>query len=261
MANLTVTYYSNCLRRNTTFKMVIPNDPRAEWPMPDNEYTRRGMKTLIMLHGYTGDGDVWANPMQLAEYNVAAVAPTGENGFWLDGISSGHKFASLLGEELIDYLRKTFGLAKTPEDTCIIGMSMGGFGALHTALMYPDVYGKCACLSSALIHNEVMGMKEGSGNEVANYEYYRECFGEPSKLAESVNNPEYLVKKLKEEGKKFPEIYMSCGTEDFLLEKNRAFHKFLEDNDVKHTYLESKGGHDMVFWNEYCEKFVKEMYK
>jgi hypothetical protein len=32
---------------------------------------------------------------------------------------------------------------------------------------------------------------------------------------ESGNNPETLVDKLLSENKKMPEIYMSCGTEDF----------------------------------------------
>lgn len=32
---------------------------------------------------------------------------------------------------------------------------------------------------------------------------------------ESANNPETLVDKLLSENKKMPEIYMSCGTEDF----------------------------------------------
>ena len=261
MANINVTFFSNCLNRNTSFKMFIPNDPRADMPPQENKYSKLPTRTLFLLHGYTGDADIWCDPMQCAEYNVAVIAPNGENGFWLDGLSTGHKYATLLGEELIDYVRKTFGLAKSREDTCIMGLSMGGFGALHTALMFPDKFGKCAALSSALIHNEVAGMREGSGNPVANYEYYRECFGEPSKLAESVNNPEYLVKQLKEKGGEFPEIYMACGTEDFLLNENRAFHAFLDKENVKHTYVESKGIHDMVFWSEYARKFIPEMFK
>ena len=68
------------------------------------------------------------------------------------------------------------------------------------------------------------------------------------------------MKKLLAEGKKIPEIYMACGTEDFLLEANRRFHKFLEDNGVKHVYMESKGQHDMVFWNEYAVKFAEMMF-
>ena len=103
-------------------------------------------------------------------------------------------------------------------------------------------------------------MKEGERNDKANYEYYRECFGDLDKVPESENNPEVLVKKLKAQGKKLPEIFMACGTEDFLLENNRSFHNFLNENDVKHTYIESAGGHDMKFWDEYAVKFTEMMF-
>ena len=251
MSHLTIKLFSNSLVRRTAFEMIIPNDA-AE--------SSGKMKTLFLLHGWTGDAWNWV-PEYLAEkYNFAIVLPNGENGFWLDGISTGRKFCTLVGEELVRYIRKTFGLAMSPEETFIMGLSMGGFGALHTALAYPDTFGKTAALSSALIVHEIAGMKEGERNEKANYEYYRECFGDLDKVTESENNPEVLVKKLKAQGKKLPEIFMACGTEDFLLENNRRFHNFLNENDVKHTYIESAGGHDMKFWDEYAVKFTEMMF-
>ena len=69
-----------------------------------------------------------------------------------------------------------------------------------------------------------------------------------------------LVKKLKAEGKEFPEIFMACGTEDFLIERNRAMHKFLEEEGVAHTYWENPGIHDFVFWNKCVEKYVPVMF-
>jgi len=260
MASLTIELYSNCLHRSTSFKMVIPTDRRKDTfpPMPENPLLNRPMKTLFLLHGYSGKGDCWVPEYLADKFNFAVVCPTGENGFWLNGLSTGHDFQSFVGEELIEFVRNTFGIAKTREDTYIMGMSMGGFGALHTALAYPDVFSKAVPLSSALIHHEVAEMKPGTGNPIANYDYYRECFGEPTELLASEKNPETLVKKiLDSNGKlKMPEIYMACGTEDFLLEPNRAMHKFLEDNKVPHTYWEDSGFHDMMFWNKCVEKFI-----
>jgi len=240
--------------------MFLPNDIRADIPHEDTEYNRRKTKTLFLLHGYTGSAENWV-PEYLAEkYNFAIVMPNGENGFWLDGLSTGHQFCTFLGIELTDYLRRTFGLAMNADETYIMGLSMGGFGALHTALYYPDRFGKLAALSSALIVHEIAHMKEGGGNAVANYAYYHECFGDLETVEESDNNPETLVKKLKEEGRKIPEIYMSCGTEDFLLENNRELHAFLNSIGVEHVYLESGGNHDMAFWSEYAVKFVEMMF-
>ena len=44
-------------------------------------------------------------------------------------------------------------------------------------------------------------MKPGENNGVANYDYYRNCFGDLDKLIESNNNPETLVKKIIQQGK------------------------------------------------------------
>lgn len=172
----------------------------------------------------------------------------------------GIKYCTYVGEELIDYIRNTFGLAQTVEDTAIMGYSMGGFGALHTAFTYPDTFGKVCAMSSALIVHEISGMKDGGDNGVANYAYYHECFGNLDEVVASDNNPEILVKRLSQENKKIPQIYMACGTEDFLLENNRQFHRFLDSNNIPHIYLESGGGHDMTFWNEYVVKFTDMMF-
>ena len=49
---------------------------------------------------------------------------------------------------------------------------------------------------------------------------------------------------------------MACGTEDFLLQRNREFHQFLQDQGVPHTYEEGPGIHDMRFWQEWAGKFI-----
>ena len=262
MARFDGIFYSKELARPTHFVAVLCND--NAFGTENNPHYKRPTKNVYLLHGFSGCDTDWFSNAPMGEiankYNVNFFMPNGDNSFYLDNKATGYKYASYVGEEFVEYTRKTFNLSDKREDTYIGGLSMGGFGALHTALMFPETFGKCAALSSALIHNEVADMKEGSGNEVANYEYYRECFGDPSKLKESVNNPEYLVKQLKEKSAKFPAIFMACGTEDFLIENNRKFHAFLEEEGVKHTYVEGKGIHDMVFWSEYAAKFIPEMF-
>jgi len=260
MANITVRLYVNALKRPVIFEMYYPNDFREEYVPVDNEYYKRPTKTLILLHGYTGgQSGSWVPEELCQKYNLAVIVPNGENSFYLDGISTGHMFATFVGVELIDYLRKTFNLCQRREDTFVMGLSMGGYGALHTGLFFHDTFSKVGAMSSAIIVKEVANMKEGSSNPVANYEYYRECFGEPAKLLDSDNNLEHLVKRLQEEKAEMPEVYMCCGTEDFLIENNRDFHNFLESVSFEHIYKESAGVHDMKFWNEYTEKIITWM--
>lgn len=260
MANGRFTFISDCLKRAVSFSVIIPNDLLKEW-IEGNENYERPMKTLFLLNGYCGNDLDWmlgsvANELA-GKYHLAVVCPAGENAFYLDGPQTGRRYATYVGEELVQYVRRTFGLAKKPEDTYIGGFSMGGFGALHTALQFNHTFSKAFGLSSALITHEVAGMEPGSDNMVANYEYYRLVFGEPKELKGSINNPEELVRRHREQKDTIPELYLACGTEDGLLEANRAFHTFLKENDVNHAYYESPGIHNWEFWNQYLEPAIQ----
>ncbi len=255
MAFMTIKRYSASLHRVTSFEMFIPNDLRTD-VTPLNGYQQGPMRTLFLLHGYTGAPESWGVENLAAQYNVALVMPSGENSFWLDGEATGRKFAAYLGEELPAYLNQTFGLCRSREDTGICGLSMGGFGALHTGLSYPERFGQIGAMSSALIVHEIAHMKPGEDNGMANYAYYRECFGDLEHLEGSPNDPESLV-----HCQPAPKMFICCGTEDFLLENNRAFHRFLEKEGVPHVYQESPGSHDWKFWGEYTPKILEWMWK
>ena len=53
MAHLTIDFFSNCLRRTVQFQMIIPGDFCNTWQIEQKRKGKR-MKTLFLLHGYTG---------------------------------------------------------------------------------------------------------------------------------------------------------------------------------------------------------------
>ncbi len=59
MAYYRIKFFSNSLKRNTFFEMFLPNDIREDIPHEDTVYSRRQMKTLFLLHGYTGCAENW----------------------------------------------------------------------------------------------------------------------------------------------------------------------------------------------------------
>lgn len=253
-------FYSVSLQRGVTFRIILPNDMPEMWK-EGNPHLQRPMKTLMLLHGYTGSCGDWMNNSLIVDlankYNLAVICPAGENSFYLDGKETGRKYATYVGEELIQYARKTFGLSDKAEDTFVGGLSMGGFGAIHTGLQFNHTFSKVVALSSALLTHQVEKMTPGFDNGVANYDYYKLMFGEPSELPASINNPEELVRRLVKAGDTIPDIYMACGTEDFLLEANHNFRDFLQEQGVAVTFHESSGIHDFVFWNQYLEPAIE----
>lgn len=257
MSTLEITYRSQCLTRPVTFRLIWPNDIPEEWTR-DNPCYRRPTKTLILLHGYTAGLTEWPDCSPIAQlamkYNLAVACPDGGIRFYLDGKGSGAAWGEFVGRELPDYLRKNFDLADCRENTFIGGESMGGFGALHTALAWPETFDAAIALSSALIVRQVANMTPDAPiHATADYDYYVTTFGEPSRVLESDNNPETLVRRLKAEGKRLPRLFMACGTEDFLLDRNREFHDFLLSEEVPVSYHESPGAHNFEFWNQWIE--------
>ena len=259
MAYFRTDLFLQSLSRVASFEVMIPND--REIPEQEkNEYQKQKMKTVFLLHGYTGKAGNWI-PEELAyKYNFAIVMPNGENGFYLNNLSSCNAYQSMM-EELVLYMRKTFSLAMHPEDTFIAGMSMGGFGALHTALAYPQYFGKTAALSSALIIHDIAHMQPGTDNGMENYDYYHNVFGDLEDLETRDVNPEVLAAALADAGKQLPEIYMCCGTEDDLLPHNRAFRDFLLKKEIPVVYEEDRGVHDMLFWSRYILRAVCWMFE
>ncbi len=131
---------------------------------------------------------------------------------------------------------------------------MGGFGALHIGLNHINSFGSVIALSSALIINDLSGMDESYNNDFADYDYYKRVFGD-LKLADQTNsNPEVQVEKILTNKLRTPKLYLACGTEDFLIESNRNFYKFLEAQQYPCFYEEADGEHNWEFWNPYLEK-------
>ncbi|MBR4992953.1 MAG: acetylesterase [Lachnospiraceae bacterium] len=260
MSYLQVSYFSPSIWRQTTFHMCLPNDVPPEM-REGNKCYDRPMKTLMLLHGYSGNTRDWTLGSLISDislkYNLAVIMPSGDNSFYLNAKGCCFKYADFVGFELMDYARKTFGLSKDAKDTFIGGLSMGGFGAIHAGLEHPEVYGKIFGLSSALIVNGLKDIKPGVNDGIADYDYYCHVFGDLDKVKETDKDPEFIVKERLKKGDKIQPIYMACGSEDFLIENNREFKKFLESEGVKVDYHESEGIHDWIFWNKYLEPAIE----
>ncbi len=256
MSTLYVRFRAESLACNGEFYMHLPPKD-VPFFFKENPHYQRPAKTLILLHGYSGDSTDWLYNSAAADYslkyNLAVVMPSGGVSFYVDKKATGHQYCKYIGEDLIKYLRDTFGLAQNREDTFIGGLSMGGFGALHTGLMYPETFGGVIALSSALIIDGLKNMKPGMADPVmANYEYYVDTFGDLSKAAKSDHNPEVLFKRNVKNGVENPRIYMACGTEDFLLEPNRKMRDFLKKKKADLLYEEGPGVHDWNFWTPHA---------
>ncbi|MHA7966501.1 alpha/beta hydrolase [Paenibacillus sp. CAU 1782] len=246
-------FYSACLKREVVFNALLPLDrPDIPGLKPKDG---RPLKTLYLLHGYSGSHTDWLHFSRIREladkHGIAVIMPAGENRFYLDNEDTEERMGEYIGKELVDFTREMFPLSKEREDTFIGGLSMGGYGAIRNGLKYGERFGAILGLSSALVPYEIAGIKPDFHNGIAGYGYFRSVFGDLDQVMGSDRDPEELVRGLRASGSEIPRIYMACGTEDFLLEYNRRFHQFLTNEGVSHTYIETPGAHTWDFWNEH----------
>lgn len=258
MALIQVNYMSQALMRTVTVNVILPVDKITFPGMPVKEIT--GYKTLYLLHGIFGNYTDWISGTRIQrwaeEKNLAVVMPSGENHFYIDQKKGHDLYGEFIGKELVEITRKMFPLSRKREDTYIAGLSMGGYGALRNGLKYHDTFGCIAGLSSAMIIDGLAERTNEAPFFIEGRDYAEYVFGDLEQAVASDKNPEWMVKKLAEEGAPIPRIYLTCGTEDSLLEKNRAFSKMLKSAGADVTYEEGPGGHEWDFWDKAIRRVV-----
>ncbi len=256
MSSFNCEFYAKSLSRAVNFVVVSANDV-PDMMRAGNKNFDRKPKTVLLLNGYSSSQNDWVRNTPLGllavKYNVNFVIPAAENSFYLDLKSSTRKYATYVAKELLEYVNMTFGFDISRENTIVAGLSMGGFGAIHSGLQFPEQFSKVIALSSALIIHNIKDIQPGFVDAISTYEYYDDIFGPLPELVTSDKNPETLVLKNLEKGIKMPDLYMAVGTEDFLYKENQLYRNFLTEHNVDFTYHEEKGVHDYVFWNKYID--------
>ncbi len=54
-----------------------------------------------------------------------------------------------------------------------------------------------------------------------------------------------------------PPIRFDCGTNDLLINYNRALHKKLDNEGIPHIFEEYPGGHEWSYWSEHIIQSLK----
>ena len=217
MALLQLEWMASSIERWTTVWVYYP-DNTNEGPL----------KAVILLHGYQGNHTdfLTLSPVRrlAEEKGLLLVMPDGDNSFYLDYPERAEAYETYIAKELPSLIRKAFPVGKDRDHLFVLGLSMGGGGALRLGAKYGDVFGKAVSLSGEFCLGE-RGKTLGHGADVA------------AALEEAVEKKALL-----------PQMYLTCGTEDFLLEENRYLHEVLLGHHLDHEYREAKGAHTWGFW-------------
>lgn len=243
--HIQIQFKSNCLSRIVSY----------EGYLPDNGVNNE-TDSLVVLHGITDNARSWQEKTSICQFyenkNKALFFINGDNSFYVNRDPS-KRYADFVGRELVEHTKKVFGLSDDRKKWTILGNSMGGYGAIHVGLKYQSNFAHIIALSPALVIEKAWKSDDQAKLVFEQRSFFESTFGDLDTILISEKNPKYQID---EYGFKVPlNIFMSCGTEDFLLETNRDFHHFLLKKDVRHHYHEEKGNHDWSFWNKQIPLF------
>lgn len=235
MALLNIQAFSSVLDVETSIHVVSPKDRL------DN--TRR---VMFFLHGAADNATTIARRTNIEDfahrYGCTVIMPNGHKSYYTD-MANGMAYYTYVAEELPELCRRLLGIEPAPADTCLVGISMGGYGALKLALRHPEKYAKVASLSGVALIQERLAqqlpphrLREMKG-----------IFGE-----QLVINPEDDLEQLLEaqsEKLKTMPVLMMCGRQDPFYGMNAAFAEMLHSRKLPVQFIQTDGGHDWAYWN------------
>ena len=215
-------------------------------PAHINYEDERPYKVVYLLHGLSDSHTCWSDNTQLPlfsnEYGVMFIIPEVQRSFYTD-MAFGPNYYTYITEELPKICKRLFGILDARDNTYIMGLSMGGYGALKASLDRPWQYGGCAAFSAACDLRDAARpgalMSESEIQAICGMEMEIKPEMDVFSLAEKCSQSE--VK---------PRIYMSCGTEDFIYQMSVKFRDFMQNLNYDYTYEEWPGEHNWYFWNE-----------
>lgn len=240
MACATIHYQSRSLQKASAFNVIFPEE--QDLPRP--------WSTFYLLHGLSDDHTIWARRTSIERYvaklPMVVVMPDGGRG-WYTNAKEGFASEDDLLQDIMGMVERTFPVKAERSGRAIGGLSMGGYGAVKLALKHPETF------CSANSHSGALGfarLRPDDGRKLG--PEFERIFG--ASPAGGPEDPFALVEKL--DHGRIPALRVDCGTEDFLLDQNRAFHKHLEGMRIDHEYQEFPGGHDWAYWDLHVREAI-----
>ena len=204
---------------------------------------------FYLLHGLSDDHTIWMRRTSIERYvaglPLVVVMPDGGRG-WYTNALEGLAYEDDLIKDVVALVDRTFPVKAERAGRAIGGLSMGGYGAVKLGLKHPEMFASVNSHSGALdVFRDPKVIKD-VGPE------YPRVFGKSP--AGGPEDPMAILERL--DHGRIPALRIDCGTDDPLLEENRAFHRHLDSLHVPHEYQEFPGGHDWAYWDKHVQEAV-----
>lgn len=211
-------------------------------------------KVLYLLHGYSDDHSIWMRRTSVERYaaghNLAVIMPAVNHSFYLNE-AQGERYWDYVSDELPRVMHRFFRLSDRAEDTFVAGLSMGGYGAMKLALTFPERYAAAGCFSGMV---DMASRVASPEHKNVNLE---RLFADPAAVPGSDADLFHLL-EANADAPHQPDLFVACGTADFLYPMHQRFVPALLDNGWHVRHQEKPGvGHEWAYWDELIQQFIE----
>ena len=219
------------------YQVYVPADwsKHQKWPV------------ILFLHGAGERGEDGLFPSEIGIGNairrhaerfpcIVVIPQCRKDGWWTHANMEAQVFKAL------DQAVKEF--QGDTQRLYLTGLSMGGYGAMKLGLKYPQMFSAAASLSGAF------GAARWTHRPIEDAVFQKlieGVYGPRENPGRAAEDPFELIKKVPAE--LCPQLYISVGSGDFLLDENREFVRLLGELKVSYEYREFPGKHEWPVWD------------
>jgi S-formylglutathione hydrolase FrmB len=181
------------------------------------------------------------------------VAVDGGNSFFVN--APGGRYSDLVSRDLVAHVESAYRVVPGRAGRALLGISMGGYGALHIALAEPGLFAAVATHSAMLLEAIPTAEQGARRGQMA---AFTQVFGNPIDPALwAANDPLGLAQKLA--ARSAPALYLDCGAEDRygLANGHRDLHRILEQRGIAHAFELAPGDHGYDFVRARLDKSLR----
>ena len=240
------TFHSDALGRDMPYRVIWPVEPPG-----------RKLPVVYLLHGGGGGFRDWSNysdVARFAESGLFLVMPEGESSYYTNAVDPPQdRFEDYITHDLISDVESRFPVAAGRENRALIGVSMGGFGAVKIGLRRPDLFSFVGGISSAID----VPRRTFSFKRLQQSHHYNSIFGPSGSQARRDNDPFALVRTANPQFA--PYFFLTCGEQEGLLPANREFAGLLAQHHFRYEFHTVRGGHDWNQWNAWLPSVLHSL--
>ncbi len=190
------------------------------------------------------------------------VTPNGGKGFWENWHDGSHNYRDWVMQDILPKVQQDYNTLDCPNHCSIMGISMGGFGALRIANFYKNSFSSISAISAPILNNKD---DEGSKTPLLVRFFFplKRIFGTKLYNGDNSQSIENVWTNKNNEAIKKIRLQLIVGDKDRpkIVSSNQRFHQLLLKAKREHDFFIYQGGHKWIDWLPHFNKAINFLVK